>query len=149
MVDEKTMYAIGIIIAMLAKDRAQAVDVTANNVIDLTPLLKKWEPGSIDNPILHKAGEVVTYSDEPWKCAQEHTHHGEPDWEPGVAASLWSPYHGTDADHVFPYKAPTGAHDAYQTGEWMIWTDGNKYKCIQDATVWTPEELPSAWEVLA
>lgn len=33
-----------------------------------------------------------------------------------------------------------GAHDAYQTGEWMIWTDGKPYRCTQNATVWGPDD---------
>ena len=40
---------------------------------------------------------------------------------------------------------PTGAHDMYKTGEYMIWTDGNTYKCIQD-TNFSPEEYAQAWE---
>lgn len=148
MLNEKTMYAIGVIVSTLAKDQVQNGKSTVNKIIDLSPLLTVWTPGTAKAPILHNLGDVVTYNDEPWKCVQEHTHHGEPDWEPGAAASLWSPYHGTDEKHALPYRVPTGAHDAYQAGEWMIWTDGNKYKCIQNSTVWTPEELPSAWEVL-
>lgn len=33
----------------------------------------------------------------------------------------------------------------YKTGEYMIWTDGNTYKCIQD-TNFSPEEYAQAWE---
>ena len=47
-----------------------------------------------------------------------------------------------------PGLPPTGAHDAYQTGEYMIWTDGQTYRCTTDNTVWGPDTLPSAWEVV-
>ena len=103
--------------------------------------------GTSESPASYAAGDVRTYAGQPWKCAQAHTHRGEPGWEPGTAASLWANYHAMDAAHALPWITPTGAHDAYQTGEWMIWTDGNTYRCTQNATVWGPDELPSAWEV--
>ncbi|MFR8332122.1 MAG: hypothetical protein ACLU9S_06985 [Oscillospiraceae bacterium] len=45
------------------------------------------------------------------------------------------------------YVAPTGAHDAYQADEYMRWTNGGLYLCKQDNTVWSPAELPEAWEL--
>lgn len=39
----------------------------------------------------------------------------------------------------------TRAHDMYKSGEYMIWTDGNTYRCKQD-TNFSPEEYPQAWE---
>lgn len=41
--------------------------------------------------------------------------------------------------------APTGAHDMYKSGEYMIWTDDTTRKCIQD-TNFSPDEYPQAWE---
>ena len=29
----------------------------------------------------------------------------------------------------------------------MIWTDSKKYKCLQDACIYDPETLASAWGV--
>ena len=145
MLDTNTMRAIGMMVARLA--RTAAPESNANEVIDLAPLLEPWRAGTNDAPVSYAAGDVRTYSGQPWKCAQAHTHRGEPGWEPGTAASLWAAYHATDAAHALPWIAPTGAHDAYQTGEWMIWTDGNTYRCTQNATVWGPDELPSAWKV--
>ena len=69
-------------------------------------------------------------------------------WAPGVAHSLWAPYHATSAKWALPYVAPTGAHDAYQADEYMRWTNGGLYLCKQDNTVWSPAgELPEAWEL--
>lgn len=147
MLDTNTMRAVGMMVARLARGRAVEAGVAANEVIDLAPLLEPWRAGSTGNPVVYAAGDVRTYSGQPWKCAQGHTHSGEPGWEPGTAASLWAAYHATDAANALPWQAPTGAHDAYQTGEWMIWTDGKPYRCTQNATVWGPDEMPGAWEV--
>lgn len=40
----------------------------------------------------------------------------------------------------------TRAHDMYKSGEYMIWTDGNTYRCKQD-TNFSPTEYAQAWEV--
>lgn len=68
-------------------------------------------------------------------------------WAPGAAPALWAPYHATSAKWALPWMAPTGAHDAYQAGEYMRWADGLIYRCKVDATVHGPVALPSAWEV--
>ena len=44
------------------------------------------------------------------------------------------------------WVAPSGAHDQYEAGEYMIWTDGNTYLCKQ-ATVYTPKEYAKAWDL--
>lgn len=144
MLDTNTMRAIGRLIALQA--RKQVLEAAANDVIDLGPLLEPWKAGTSESPIDYTVGDVRTYNNQPWKCVQAHTHHGEPGWEPG-AVSMWGAYHATDATHALPWVKPTGAHDMYKAGEYMIWTDGNKYKCVQD-TAYSPEEYIQAWEVV-
>lgn len=43
------------------------------------------------------------------------------------------------------YIQPTGAHDAYQSGD-KITFNGKKYICKMDNCVWSPETYPAAWE---
>ena len=43
------------------------------------------------------------------------------------------------------YKAPSGAHDAYNTGD-KIAFKGKKYVCTMDNCVWSPEVYPQGWE---
>lgn len=145
MLDTNTMRAIGRLIARQA--RKQAPEAAANDVIDLGPLLAPWKAGTMDSPVAYAAGDVRTYNGQPWKCVQAHTHHGESGWEPGVAASLWANYHATDAAHALPWVQPTGAHDMYKPGEYMIWMDGEAYRCLSD-TAYSPEEYSQAWEVV-
>jgi hypothetical protein len=45
------------------------------------------------------------------------------------------------------YVQPTGAHDAYQTGAQMTFK-GKKCRCLIDNCVWSPDVLPSAWEIV-
>lgn len=43
------------------------------------------------------------------------------------------------------YVKPTGAHDAYNTGD-KITYNGKHYECIFDGCVWNPDEYPQGWE---
>lgn len=43
------------------------------------------------------------------------------------------------------YVQPTGAHDAYNTGD-KITYNGKKYECLMDGCVWTPKDYPQGWQ---
>lgn len=141
MFDEKTLRAIGRLLAREAREIAPKSG--ANEVIDLVPLLKAWAEGK------HEAGEVVVYNDYPYKVTQTHDSTGNSLWNPVDAPTLFSPYHALDAAHALRWIAPTGEHDSYQAGEYMIWTDGKVYRCKVNATVWEPNFVPNAWEMIA
>lgn len=47
------------------------------------------------------------------------------------------------------WKQPTGAHDAYYTGDKMTYTDGNKYESIAPGgygVTYGPDVLPEMWK---
>lgn len=111
---------------------------TAIEAIDLH---LKWMEG------YYETGYTVQYQNNLWKCLQNHDSTGNPTWSPGSAPSLWTAWHATEASLALPWVAPTGAHDAYQAGEFMIWTDGKTYKCLVDAMVWGPDTMPDSWEM--
>ena len=140
-----TFRAIGRVMARYAQDHAPGAD--ADGVIEAAPLLKPWAAGSMEAPVSYAAGDVRTDENQPWKCVQAHTHHGEPGWNPAAMRALWAPYHATKKEYALPWVQPTNATDAYNTGEWMIWTDGLVYKALRDAVVHDPDVLPDAWEV--
>ena len=122
--------------------RAAAPTAAADDVIADTALLQEWEPGA------YAVGDVRVHGGQPWRCCQAHDGTAQGDaWAPGAAPALWAPYHATSAKWALPYVQPTGAHDAYQAGEYMRWADGLIYRCKVDATVHGPVALPSAWEV--
>lgn len=55
------------------------------------------------------------------------------------------PTEPTEPDEYPPYKQPTGAHDCYNTGA-KITFKGEKYTCLIDGCVWSPEEYPQGWK---
>lgn len=140
MLDAKTMKAIGRVIGKQAQTLVKTDGIKVNEVIDLAPLLKAWKQG------IYNVNDVVVHKGAPWKCITGHDSTGQVDWEPGVAPSLFAPYHATDADHALPWVAPTGAHDLYKAGEYMVFTDGKTYCCITD-TNYSPDVYARAWAV--
>ena len=121
---------------------AAAPTAAADDVIADAALLQPWTPGN------YAAGDVRVQNSYPYKCCQAHDSSNNPDWDPVTQRALWAPYHATTAKWALPYVAPSGAHDAYQTGEYMIWSDGQTYRCNTDDTVWGPDTLPDVWEVV-
>lgn len=116
--------------------------MTPDEVIQNRVLCKSWEKGS------HTVGEVYEVDGQVWQCIQSHDNEVYPDIVPGNAAwgTFHKPYHGTTAETAMPWVQPTGAHDMYLTGEYMIWTDGLIHKCLS-STAYSPEEYGGAWEV--
>lgn len=52
----------------------------------------------------------------------------------------------TEPTEEYPeYVQPTGAHDAYNTGD-KITYNGKKYICKMDGCVWNPDTYPAGWE---
>ena len=133
------MRAIGKMLAIMADEYSRKETATPNEIIDLHPLLRPWRQG------VYKAGQIVTYEKRPYRVISDHDSTNIPNWTPELAPSLFANFHGTDAKHALPWQAPTGAHDAYNKGEWMIYTDGISYECQQNATTWGPDVVPAAW----
>lgn len=54
---------------------------------------------------------------------------------------------GSTGEEYPAFVQPTGAHDAYQTGDGVTY-NGQRYRCKMDNCVWSPDVLPSAWEAI-
>lgn len=108
---------------------------TVNNAM---AMIRQWQPGA------YSVGDVRTYEGVPYKCVQAHDSTANSGWTPPSVPALWMQYHGTSKDTARPWVQPLGAHDQYKRGEWMVWTDGAAYECVQD-TVYTPDQYAQAW----
>lgn len=101
--------------------------------------VREWQPG------VFAVGDVRQRLGAPYKCVQGHDCTQNPDWTPEATPALWMQYHGTTPESARPWIAPTGAHDMYKAGEYMIWTDSKTYKAQMD-TAYSPADYPQAWE---
>lgn len=57
-----------------------------------------------------------------------------------------SPEPAPEPDEWPEYVQPTGAHDAYQTGDKVTW-NGKHYISKMDGNVWNPDAYPAGWEL--
>ncbi len=117
-----------------------AGSMSGGEIVRQAALVEPWKPGPF------AVGAVRSFQGQVWRCCQAHDSTGNETWAPGPGSALWAAYHAADAGHARPWVAPTGAHDAYQAGEYMVWTDGTVWRCKQANTVHAPDVLPGAWE---
>ena len=68
-----------------------------------------------------------------YKCVQAHT--SQADWTPDATPALWVT---VSLDEYPEWVQPTGAHDAYNTGDKVSY-NGNHYVCTVDANVYAPD----------
>lgn len=94
----------------------------------------------------HETGEVATHPETgyPYECMTAYDGTVQQDWTIDNRA-LWKPWHSRKPEYALPWEAPTGAHDMYKAGEYMIWADGTIRHCLEN-TNFSPEEYPQAWE---
>lgn len=100
------------------------------------PLISDWTPGK------YAVGDVRMFAGIPRYCKQTHDSTANPGWTPAAEPALWGHYHGTTPETARPFEAD--AANMYRPGEYITW-DGGIKRCIED-TIYSPDELPSAWE---
>ena len=77
-----------------------------------------------------------------YRVVQAHT--SQEDWKPDSTPALYTPI-GLNPQGYPKWSRPTGAHDAYNTGD-IVEYNGTLYKSLTDGNVWSPEEYPAGWE---
>ena len=94
-------------------------------------------------------GDIRNANGQTWECFQAHDPEINPGIVPGDPAwfTFWRPLHGKSPETARPFVPVMGAHDMYRAGEYMIYTDGQTYRCKSD-TNYSPEEYAQAWEVV-
>lgn len=97
----------------------------------------------------YKADELFTYGTNAvgdpqlYRVVQAHT--SQEDWTPDATASLYTPI-GLNDDGYPVWSQPTGAHDAYNTGD-IVDYNGTLYRSLIDGNVYSPDEYPAGWEL--
>lgn len=129
-----------IIRMLLAEKLADSEDKTL--AIACMAFFEPWKPG------VYAVGDVRTdpATGYPKECILAHDSTVNTDWTINTA-TLWKPYHSRKKEYALPWETPTGAHDIYKTGEYMIWTDQSIYRCTAD-TNFSPVDYPAAWELV-
>lgn len=114
---------------------------TDNKKIELAAIFEDWVEGA------YSVGDIRNANGQTWECFQEHDTASNPDIVPGNSAwyTFWRPLHGNSVETARPFVPVQGSHDMYRTGEYMVYTDGEIYKCLSD-TNFSPDDYAQAWE---
>jgi hypothetical protein len=122
-----------------------AQTLTNEQAMEIATVYPKYEVGKA-----YAVGEYITYGTNSvgdpqlYKVVQAHT--SQADWIPNGTASLYEPIGLTDQGYPV-WSKPSGAHDAYNTGD-IVDYNGKLYKSLIEGNVYSPEEYPSGWEVV-
>lgn len=113
----------------------------ADSKIRVSGLYEDWSAGN------YSVGDIRNANGQTWECIQAHDNAVYPDITPDNAVwyTFWKPLHGKSPETARPWVKPQGAHDMYQTGEYMTY-NGELYKCVE-STNFNLDEYGQAWEV--
>lgn len=109
-------------------------DETALTGVELFPM---WAIGRA-----YAVGYRVQHGGTLYKCVQAHT--SQADWTPDATPALWVV---VSIDEYPEWVQPTGAHDAYNTGDKVSY-NGTLYKSLIDGNVYSPDAYPAGWEAV-
>ena len=122
-----------------------AATLTDEQALEVATVYPRWETGKT-----YAVGDIISYGEngvgdpQLYKVVQAHT--SQEEWTPDAAAPLYDAF-GLD-DQGYPvWSQPSGAHDAYNTGD-IVSHNGTLYKSAIDGNVWAPDAYPQGWEVV-
>lgn len=132
---EQLRRALQLLVASLADDKA----------LEIASVYPAWEVSHA-----YAVGDIISYGSNPvgdpqlYKVVQAHT--SQADWLPSATPALYDAF-GLDDDGYAIWAQPTGAHDAYNTGD-IVNYNGTLYKSIIDGNVWSPDVYPAGWQLV-
>ena len=133
-------------------------DVITSKRYELNDILKKidtiWLQGDIDDAQKDELVEMARTNADPEKSYAPIQKQIDDSFaaikalEARVAAleAGESPEPAPEPDEWPEYVQPTGAHDAYRTGDKVTW-NGKHYISKMDGNVWNPDAYPAGWEL--
>lgn len=111
---------------------AQLDDAAA---LDAMAIYPAWGIGKA-----YATNDRMRYGANLYKCVQAHT--SQADWTPDAVPALWVK---VSVEEWPEFVQPTGAHDAYNTGDKVTY-NGKRYVSLIDANVYSPDAYPAGWE---
>lgn len=97
--------------------------------------------------VAYVAGERLTYQGTVYKVSQDHV--SQEQYPPGAGTESLYTSLVLSSDGIPVWKQPTGAHDAYNTGDKVHYPDesGPVYISKIDGNSWSPDTYPAGWEL--
>lgn len=134
----------------LAEAIHRALQMVANGLEDedameIASVYPEWAVGR-----LYRAGDIITCGTnkvgDPQLYRVIQTHTSQADWMPDLVPALYKAI-GITEDGTPEWSQPTGAHDAYNKGD-VVMFEGKKWRSLIDGNVWSPAAYPQGWEVV-
>lgn len=113
------------------KIEAAAEKLDDEEALESMVLFPRWAVG-VEYPVDRR----VQHEDKLYRCVQAHT--SQADWTPDATPALWTEV--AKPGEIPVWKQPTGAQDAYMTGDKVHYPDaeGPIYISTVDNNVWAP-----------
>ena len=133
---EQLRKAIQMYASTLSEDKALAVP----------SVFPVWQAG-----VAYQSGEVISYGTngvgdpQLYKVVQAHT--SQDTYPPGSGTESLYDAFGLDEEGYPVWSQPSGAHDAYNTGD-IVNYNGVLYRSLIDGNTWAPDAYPAGWEVV-
>ena len=129
------------IIEQARKIRANMNTVTSTlsdeQGVELIALFEPWQSGTA-----YAISDRRRYGDKLYKCVQAHT--AQDNWTPDQTPALWT----VISIEEYPlWVQPTGAQDAYQTGD-KVTFEGERYISLINNNTWSPSAYPAGWKIV-
>ncbi len=121
-----------------------AASLGDEQAVEVATIYDPWVVGKA-----YVVGDFLTYGENSvgdpqlYKVVQAHT--AQADWTPDVTPSLFVAI-GLDNAGYPVWSQPTGAHDAYNTGD-IVNYNGTLYKSLIDGNTYSPDAYPAGWEI--
>lgn len=112
--------------------------------LEIATVYPAWEPNKA-----YAVGDIISYGTNSvgdpqlYKVVQAHT--SQTEWTPDTTPSLYEAF-GLNAEGYPLWAQPSGAHDAYNTGD-IVDYNGTLYRSLIDGNTWSPDVYPAGWEV--
>ena len=122
-----------------AKLTVRKASLTDAEAVAVSTLFEGWSETAHYEP-----DQIVRFDGALYRCEQAHD--AQADWTPPAAASLWSRI-DVASDGIDVWTQPTGAHNAYNTGDRVHYPDADSpiYVSTIDGNVWAPDAHPQGW----
>jgi len=127
-------------------EKAQLIEdvseiLTDDQAADMPQVFNEWAVG-----VAYKTGDRRRYGDKLYKCVQGHV--SQEDWTPDATPALWTEV--AKPGEIPVWKQPTGAHDAYNTGDKVHFEtiDDPVYESLIDNNVHSPAAYPAGWQLV-
>lgn len=116
-----------------------AVSLPDEDALEAVELFPAWKAETA-----YAVGERIRYGEKLYRCEQAHT--SQAAWIPPETPALWTEV--AKPGEIPVWRQPTGAQDAYMTGDKVHYPDkdGPVYICVVDNNVYAPTVY--GWELV-